>query len=166
VVQQAVVRTTLEHVDAQPLSVLVQSEPQVPVEPEAWVLLPWLAVSVIGAPDAVQVTVSVKLTVNGDEPCGGVIVSDGVPLPATVQPVQVAFSAVGTVVLTPMVMLPAPASALNVKDVGVPAIATNVEGVIEPTLASACGVVRADMTMKMESATAGSSSFIAGNFIL
>jgi hypothetical protein len=83
-----------------------------------------------------------------------------------VQPVQVAFSAVGTVVLTPMVTVPAPESALNVNDVGVPATATNVDGVIEPTLATAGPEVRADMKMKMESATAGTSSFNAGILIL
>jgi hypothetical protein len=108
---------------------------QDPVKPVAVVeVTPWLAVTLIGMPDVVHDAVSVRLTVKIIVPAGGEMDKGLVPI--TLQPVQLALNVTGATLtaVTPITPL---LSAVNVKlALG---LATNVAGLMAPTLAAALG---------------------------
>jgi len=108
--------------------------------PKAVNALPWLAVTVIGIPGAVQETSSVKLTEKFEVPCGGMMLTDDVPFPLTAQPAQLGLMKVMAELEDVIVILPAPAWATKENPTGLPALTTKLEGERPLTLASAFGV--------------------------
>src|SRR5581483_769761 len=137
----------------------VQDVAQLPVVPNAVIVLPWLAVTVIGMPGEVQATSSVKETENADVPCGGTMLTDAVPLPLTAQPAQLGLIKVTAALDDVIVMFPAPAWAVNEKPTGLPALTTKLDGVRPLTLASARGVLLALKTRAKAATSATGMSF-------